>query len=330
MGKMRATRMIDVGRMVCEEIEIPPLADGQVLIKSEMASICGSDLHVVMMGAGLNHAFPCPHGYPGHEGIGQIVESKAAGLEEGQHVLTFPNPVVGECFNEYQRVGENYCVPLPESDLPRAHLLMAQQLGTVIYAMRKHPRDILGETVAVMGQGSAGLFWTYLLKRAGAAQIIVSDLSDARLSVSSQYGADVCVNAQADSLHTVVGDVTGGNGVDYLVEAVGRADTFRESVDHVRMDGGIMWFGLPSVDADINMRFHKFFRKRLHAASTYGAQDEDGASSFREALRLISTGEIDVSPLLSHVFPIEEIDEAMHLAHEPHDAQALKVSIEFS
>ena len=330
MGKMRATRMIDVGRMVCEEIEIPALADGQVLIKSEMASICGSDLHVVMMGAGVNHAFPCPHGYPGHEGIGQIVESKVDGLEEGQHVLTFPNPVVGECFNEYQRVGENYCVPLPESDLPRAHLLMAQQLGTVIYAMRKHPRDILGETVAVMGQGSAGLFWTYLLKRAGAAQIIVSDLSDARLSVSSQYGADVCVNAQTDSLHTIVGDVTGGSGVDYLVEAVGRAETFRESVDHVRIDGEIMWFGLPSVDADIEMRFHKFFRKRLHAASTYGAQDEDGASSFREALRLIATGEIDVSPLLSHVFPVEEIDEAMHLAHEPHDAKALKVSIEFS
>jgi threonine dehydrogenase-like Zn-dependent dehydrogenase len=91
-----------------------------------------------------------------------------------------------------------------------------------------------------------------------------------------------------------------------------------------------MWFGLPSVDADIEMRFHKFFRKRLHAASTYGAQDEDGASSFREALRLIATGEIDVSPLLSHVFPVEEIDEAMHLAHEPHDAKALKVSIEFS
>ncbi|MBK00947.1 MAG: hypothetical protein CL464_00620 [Acidimicrobiaceae bacterium] len=330
MEKMRATRMIDVGQMVCEEIDIPPVVDGQVLIESEMASICGSDLHVVMMGAGLSHNFPCPHGYPGHEGIGRIVESKAAGLEEGQHVLTFPNPVVGECFNEYQRVGASYCVPLPDCNLPRAHLLMAQQLGTVIYAMRQCPRDVVGETVAVMGQGSAGLFWTYLLKRAGAAQIIVSDLSDARLSVSTQYGADVCVNAQNDSMQTVVGDLTSGTGVDYLVEAVGRAETFRESVDHVRLDGEIMWFGLPSVDADIDMRFNKFFRKRLHAMSTYGAQDEEGAISFREALRLISTGEIDVSPLLSHVFPVEEIDDAMNLAHEPHEAQALKVSIEFS
>ena len=207
---MRATRMVDVGQMICEEIEVPDISDSQVLIKSEMASICGSDLHVVMMGAGLNHAFPCPHGYPGHEGIGQIVESKVSGLNEGQHVLTFPNPPVGECFNEYQRVGANYCVPLPDCDLPRSHLLMAQQLGTVIYAMKQHPRAVAGETVAVMGQGSAGLFWTYLLKRAGAAQIIVSDLSDTRLDVASSYGADVCINAGNNDLSSAVRDLTTG------------------------------------------------------------------------------------------------------------------------
>ena len=327
---MRATRMVDVGQMICEEIEIPDISDSQVLIKSEMASICGSDLHVVMIGAGLNHAFPCPHGYPGHEGIGQIVESKVSGLDEGQHVLTFPNPPVGECFNEYQRVGANYCVPLPDCDLPRSHLLMAQQLGTVIYAMKKHPRDVAGETGAVMGQGAAGVFGTYLLKRAGAAQVIVSDLSDTRLAVASSYGADVCVNAGNNDLSSAVRDLTTGKGVDYLVEAVGRPETFRESVDHVRMDGQIMWFGLPSGDSDIEMRFHKCFRKRLSAASTYGAQDETDAVSFREALDLIASGAIDVAPLLSHIFPVEKIDEAMHLAHEPHEDQALKVSIEFS
>ena len=91
-----------------------------------------------------------------------------------------------------------------------------------------------------------------------------------------------------------------------------------------------MWFGLPSVDSDIEMRFHKFFRKRLSAASTYGAQDETDAVSFREALDLIASGAIDVAPLLSHIFPVEKIDEAMHLAHAPHEDQALKVSSEIS
>ncbi|MGY9073818.1 MAG: zinc-dependent alcohol dehydrogenase [Acidimicrobiales bacterium] len=329
MDMMRASRMVDVGRMVCEEIEIPRLGDNQVMVKSEMASICGSDLHMVMMGAGLAFSTPCPHGYPGHEGIGQIVESKVEGLDVGTHVLTFPNPPVGECFNEYQRVGATYCTPLPAAELPRTHLLMAQQLGTVVFARRKRPRDVLGETVVVMGQGSAGLFWTYLLKRAGAAQVIVSDLSDARLAVAKSYGADVCVNAATGNLREVVADLTGGVGADYVVEAVGRAESFLESVELSRAGGELMWFGLPSLDGSIDMRFDKFFRKRLTASSVFGAQDESDAVSFREALRLISTGQIDVEPLLSHVYDVSQVGDAMNLAHEPHDAGALKVSISF-
>ena len=321
--------MVDVGRMECEEIEIPPLHDGQVMVRSEMASICGSDLHVVMMGAGVGFPMPCPHGYPGHEGIGEIVESRVLGLDVGTNVLTFPNPPVGECFNEYQRVGATYCTPLPVTELPNSHLLMGQQLGTVIFARRKHFRDVHGETVVVMGQGSAGLFWTYLLKREGAERVIVADLSDARLAVARSYGADVCVNATTDSLYETVQDLTGGRGADYVVEAVGRSDTFLDSVNMVRLDGELMWFGLPSVDGRIPMRFDKFFRKRLKAASTYGAQDEGDAVSFRDALRLIATGQIDVSPLLSHVYSVADVGDAMRMAHEPHEAGALKVSINF-
>ena len=167
------------------------------------------------------------------------------------------------------------------------------------------------------------------MKRAGAAKIIVADLSDTRLVVSKQYGADVCVNASRDSLYEAVQDHTDGRGADYVVEAVGRSETFLDSVNLVRMDGEIMWFGLPSVDGEISIRFDRFFRKRLKAASTYGAQEEGDAASFREALRQIAGGEIDVAPLLSHVFSVEDINEAMHTAHEPHDVGAMKVSINF-
>ncbi|WP_419842170.1 zinc-dependent alcohol dehydrogenase [Candidatus Poriferisodalis sp.] len=350
---MKAGRMVEVGRMECEEIPVPSLneaslsdapstvpdaafgstsPDFDVLIRSEMASICGSDLHMVMMGAGLAHRPPCPHGFPGHEGIGTVVESRAPGLAEGTHVLTFPNPPVGECFNAYQRVNSAYCVPLPAGDVPRSQMLMAQQLGTVIYAMRRHPRDVSGETVMVMGQGSAGLFFTYLLKRAGAQRVIVSDLSAARLAVAQAYGADECLNAAElgnAGVIEAVRDMTDGVGADYVVEAVGRSDTFLDSVELARIDGALLWFGLPSTDDNIHVRFQKFFRKRLTAASTYGAQEEPGAMSFRQALRLIASGAIDVSPLLSHVFDVSDIGDAFRLAHEPHDAGALKVSVRF-
>ncbi len=350
---MKAGRMVDIGRMECEEIPVPTLTvvaseaapsprlgaalsfasvNFDVLIRSEMASICGSDLHMVMMGAGLAHRPPCPHGFPGHEGIGVVVESRAPALPEGTHVLAFPNPPAGECFNAYQRVNSGYCLPLPDCDKPRPHLLMAQQLGTVIYAMRQRPRDVNGETVVVMGQGSAGLFFTYLLKRAGAQRVIVSDLSPTRLAVAESYGADECLNAAElgnAGVIEAVHDMTDGVGADYVIEAVGRSDTFMDSVELARLDGEVLWFGLPSTDDNIHMRFQKFFRKRLAGSSTYGAQDEPDALSFRQALTLIASGEIDVSPLLSHAYDVSYIGDAFRLAHEPHDAGALKVSVTF-
>ncbi|MEM7408568.1 MAG: zinc-binding dehydrogenase, partial [Pseudomonadota bacterium] len=299
METIRAARMVEVGLMVCESIEMPRIEDGEVLVRTEMSSICGSDLHVVMMGTGVGHPLPCPHGYPGHEGIGTVVESRALELPEGTRVLTCPNPYNGQCFQAYQRIKAAYCVPLPETDVPAGELMMAQQFGTVMYAMQAFPRSLIGKTAVVMGQGSAGLFWSYLCKRAGAEQVIVSDLSSARLAASQKFGADTCVNVRNGDLETVVKDLTQGRGAGFVVEAVGRPETFLESVHVAATDGEIMWFGLPGTDGSMPMDFNQFFRKRLRANSQYGAQFEAGASSFREALRLIANREIDVSPLLS-------------------------------
>lgn len=328
-GLMRAGRMIGQNEMVCEETPIPDARDGELLVKTEMASICGSDLHVVCMGSGGAHTPPCPHGYPGHEAIGEVIASNDPSVAEGTQVLCAPNVPVSEGFSEYQRIGAPYAIPLPETDVSRPELLMGQQLGTVIYAMRQHPQDVVGKTVMVMGQGSAGLFFTYLLKRAGAARVIVADLSDARLAVAKQYGADVAINAGTDDAVAAVADLTDGVGADYLVEAVGRRNTFHQSVDLVRVGASMLWFGLPDSDDSISISFAKFFRKKLSAASTYGAQDEGDRVSFKAALDLIARREIDVSPLLSHIYPIEEINTAFATANEPIEEGALKVSVSF-
>ena len=329
MSKMRSARLVEIGRMECDEIEMGPLQPGKVRVQTEMASICGSDLHRVKMGALMEYELPCPHGYPGHEGIGQVVESQSEHLPEGTHVLTFPNTTTCEGFNEYQRIEAKYCLPLPNSEMSRPEMMMAQQFGTVIYAMKKHPREIQGKTAVVIGQGSAGLFWTYLIKRAGASKIIVSDLSDARLKVSKKYGADVCINAGREDLMPVVLDLTQGLGADYVVEAVGQSQTLLQSVEAVQLDGEVHWFGLPSVDENIPFSFAQFFKKRVRAVTTYGAQDEPGSSSFQEALELIHEKKIDVSPLLSHRYPIEDINLAMEVAHRPVEEEALKVSVHF-
>jgi threonine dehydrogenase-like Zn-dependent dehydrogenase len=320
--------MVGVNDIQCVETPIPEIGDNQVLVKTHMASICGSDLHVVCFGAGLRNPLPCKHGYPGHEGIGEIVASNHPNVTVGQRVLCFPDASVSEGFSEYQRMDGRYVLPLPETTVSDAELLMAQQLGTVIFAARQRPVDVVGRTILVLGQGSAGLFWTYWLKRNGAARVIAADLSDTRLAVSTAYGADVTLNVGEVDIFEAIEELT-GEGPDYVVEAVGRKETLFQSIDLVRPDGDLMWFGLPDTDDSVQISFAKFFRKRLTASSTYGAQQEGDSLSFKAALDLISGGHIDVTPLLSHIYPIEEITTAFSVANDPVPEGALKVSLTF-
>jgi L-iditol 2-dehydrogenase len=327
MNKMRAARYVEKGRMVCEQAALPPLQDGDVLVRTELAAICGSDLHVVYDGLSFL-PFPCPHGYPGHEGVGSVVESRSPLFTAGARVLTCPSGPAMRGFAEYQALPGRECVALPAYDGPVEHLLMAQQFGTTIFALRQMPTDVVGKTVLVMGQGSAGQFFAYNLKRAGAAKVIVSDKSEARLAAAKRIGADVAVKADPATVAEAVKEHTGGQGVDYLVEAVGHADSFLHAVDYVKVDGQMLWFGLPDSNEPVRFNFQDYFRKRLRSYSTYGTQQEGDQASFKLALNLIATKQIDVTRMVTHHVPIERIDQALRIAYDRSD-NALKVAVTF-
>jgi L-iditol 2-dehydrogenase len=320
---VKAARWVDVGRVVCEEVAVPPVADGDILVRTAYASICGSDLHTVFLGAPPRGA----SGYIGHEGAGEVVASRCAGFEPGDSVLTVPQALAGRCLAEYQALPGSACIPLPTT-VPLSHLVMAQQLGTVIYALRYHPLDVIGKDVAVIGQGSAGAFFTFLLRRAGAARVLVSDKSPARLAYARTLGADLAVDAGARDFRAAVLETTGGQGAGVVVEAVGSRETFPLSLELAALGATIVWFGLPEGADYYPFSFHEFFRRRLTAHCVFGAQDEPGLESFRYAVRLIADGAIDVTPLLSHMLPIEEVGDAFRIAHDRTD-NALKVSIKF-
>jgi L-iditol 2-dehydrogenase len=323
---MKAAQWVGLGNVVCVDAPVPAPAEGELLVRTAYASICGSDLHGVYGGAPPQ---PGPPGYPGHESVGEVVESRHPGFAPGDQVLTAPHaaPATGRTLAEYQAVSADFCVKLP-SGPPLSHLLMAQQLGTVIYALRQHPFDYLGKDVAIIGQGSAGAFFTFLLRQAGAARIFTSDLSPARLAYSRQLGADLAVNAGTDDFLAAVLEATGGQGAGVVVEAVGSRATFPLSLELAAPGALLVWFGLPEGDDPYPLSFRDFFRRRLAAYSTFGAQGEPGLESFRHAVRLIASGAIDVSPLLSHLLPIEKVEDAFRMAHDRTDG-ALKVSVKF-
>ncbi len=326
---MKAARWVDVGRVVCEEVPRPSPSGGEVLVRTAYTSICGSDLHSVYGGA------PPPGvaaGHPGHESVGEVVESRCPGFEPGDRVLTVPHFVDGRCMAEYQALPGAFCIRLP-GRAPLSHLLMAQQLGTVIYALRYRPLDLVGRDVAVIGQGSAGAFFTFLLKRAGAARVLVSDKSPARLAYARQLGADLAVlagsgDASEGDFRSAVLEATGGRGADLVVEAVGSRETFPLSLELAAARATVLWFGLPEGTGDYPFSFPEFFRKFLTAYAISGTQGEPGFGSFRYAVRLIDDGAIDVTPLLSHLLPIDEVEKAYQIAHDRTDG-ALKVSVSF-
>lgn len=324
---MKAAVVTGPGTIACETAEVRGPQDGDVVVRMRMASICGSDLHVIFTPMG-SPRYPSHPGYPGHEGVGEVVESRHPGFNPGDVVLTVPHAWVGACFAEYQTLPGDSCIAVPATDVPLSHVLMAQQLGTVIYALGRRPLDATGKTALVLGQGSAGAFFTFLLRRAGAEKVVVVDREEARLAYGRTLGADVVVDASTHDARAAVKDATAGRGGDIVIEAVGKPDTLADSVELAAPDAELIWFGLPESDAPVPLPFPAFFRKRLSARSTFGAQGEPGLESFREALRIILAREIDVGPLLSHVFPIDDVAEAVAVADDRRDG-ALKVSISF-
>jgi L-iditol 2-dehydrogenase len=314
------------GRIACEEAPAPEPAPGKVLVRMQMASICGSDLHIVYHGYPIRD-YPLAPGAPGHEGVGVVADGGGTGFEPGEAVLTAPNIWSSRNFARYQLIDPGFLVRLPAGH-DSAHLLMAQQLGTVLFAARKLP-DLTGKTVAVIGQGSAGLFHDFVVRRLGAARVITVEPNAARREAGRALDVDETVDVTGQAAVDAVLDLTGGQGADVVVDAVGGYPTLNDAVGMVRAEGHVHVFGLPDRFGHTPFDLAGFVLKRLDMTTVFGAQDEPGIPAFHEAVRLISEGAIDMAPYVTHRFPLEQVAEAFALAHEPRDG-ALKVSLTIS
>lgn len=332
---MKAAQVFDVGDIrYVGDIPMPEPTAEEALVKTSMASICGSDLHMAGMGWQIAE-YPAPAGHPGHEAVGVVVEPPLRYPEDcwgdvlkaGDLVLAVPHIWDSLCFAEYMKVHANHMLKLTGS-VPLEHLLMTQQLGTVLFASRRLPRSLAGLTCAVLGQGSAGLFWDFVLKRRGASRVIAIEPVAHRRELGRRYGADDVVGARDEAATAALMDLTDGIGADIVIEAVGSTATLSQAFHLVRDEGMCVLFGLPESNDPVPFDYTEMFKKRANAYSILGAQIEPGLKTFREALRLISEGEIDMGPIVTHVYGIERIGEAFELAKRRDDG-VVKVGITF-
>ena len=107
MRTMKAAVVTKLKRVECQDVGMPESTRGLVLVKTTMASICGSDLHIAYMGWNVNK-FPLPPGHPGHEAIGKVVDGGDTEFNNSQNVLTLPNVWKSRAFAEYQLIEPQY------------------------------------------------------------------------------------------------------------------------------------------------------------------------------------------------------------------------------
>ncbi len=320
---MRATQVLAPGKFQFVDLPKPTAGPGEALVRTKQVSLCGSDYHAIYHSA--ESAYPLPPGMSGHEVMGVVEEINAPGssMRVGDQVLALVRGNRGMA--EYVAVAVDDLLPL-KNHLPTEELLQAQQLGTVIYATQHLPTNVVAKTVVVIGQGSAGLWWNYMMRRLGARKVIAIDLQGHRVAISEQYGATHTIhNADVDALSTVY-NLTGGRMADIVVEAAGEAESIRMAVDLVRPHGTILYFGVPRLNT-LEYPFFDLFRKTVLVRTIVGALSDPNHECTRMALDLIERGEAKVGPMITHRFPFDQVFDAYEL-QTTRDEGAIKIVID--
>lgn len=312
------------------DFPVPVPGPGQVLVEMAYASVCGSDVHLALDGFHRPEMLDAP-GYPGHEGAGTIVavgadvhltgadgETTPGALSPGMRVITVPSGRLGGCFAQYQAIDAGSVIPLREDDvLERA--LMAQQLGCTIAALAKYWREGT-RTAAVLGLGSAGQFFTQLL-RARGVEVYASDVDAARIGFGRELGARA---VHADELDALVAGAH-PEGVDLVVEAAGLDATRAQAVELARHRGVVGAFGYPET-WEGTFPTMAAFRKSVTVEWFSNAQGEPGQWCFHEALEAIRTGAVRVDHMTQVRMGLEDVPRALE-ATRAHGEGAAKITI---
>ena len=323
---MKSGIFTEKGVVGCYEVDIPSKNESEVLVQTLRSSICGSDLHVAYNGWGVDK-FPLPPGYPGHESVCEVVDGRGTNYSEGQLVLAVPIISEARSFSEYQVISEKQLLAI-DKDISVNEILMAQQLGTVVFAIRDLPK-LDGRSVVIIGQGSAGLFHTFMCKRLNAGKIITVDPVSERCDISKNIGADIVVNSKGEQANEAVFEVTDGVGGDVVIDAVGSIETLNQAVHIAKSNADILLFGLPTTESKVLFDWSTMFKKNLNLKAIHGAQHEIGLPDFKLACDLIEKKEIDVTDFVTHTFRLEEIQKAFDLVESKKDG-VIKAAIRFN
>jgi 2-desacetyl-2-hydroxyethyl bacteriochlorophyllide A dehydrogenase len=314
-----------------EEIEKPTLEEGEVLLRVRACGICGSDLHTYRHGMfqevlGLPVETGC---ILGHEFSAEVAEicGDVAGVKVGDRVIT----VARGANAEYIKIGQ------PETELLNSfdesisfvEAATTEPLGTSLHAVNlADPKD--REIHVIMGAGIIGLGVLQCIKFQSSARTIVVDLSDKRLAMATELGADLTINAgKTDVVLRMMGpglldlDVPLAGQVDAVYDCAGVGKNFegtsvlQQALSIVKEDGKVVIVAVFERQPEIE--WNLVVRKGIRLFGSWAWKPEELA----QASRLISSGKIDRKPLISHTFSLEDAGKAYETQLQ--EEEAIKV-----
>jgi L-iditol 2-dehydrogenase len=345
---MQAAVYRGVNNVCLEEVPVPEIGRGEILVRVHTCGICGTDLKKIASGS---HSAPRIFG---HETSG-VVANTGEGVTKfsaGDRVVMFHHIPCGECYycrhktfaqcDTYKKVGctagfepsgggfaqyvrvmdwivDQGTVRIPDG-ISFEQACFVEPVNTCIKGVETLHLQA-GETVLVIGQGPIGLILATLAKRAGA-RVITSDLHPARLTMAESFGLKTTIDASKADAVQAVRAMTEGRGADAVILAVGGNSLIRPAMDATRPGGRVLLFA-QTVRGEVTIDPAAVCVDEKTLLGSYSASVELQG----ESVRFVMNREMDLERLISHRFPLENSVEALSLAAHP-QPDSMKIVIQ--
>lgn len=327
---MKAALLYGLKDLRLEDVAVPEIQAGEVLVRVKAATTCGTDLKIFQRGY-VEKVVKLPTIF-GHEWAGDVVQV-AEGMDwpkvgmrvragnsapclhctmcqKGKYNLCENMIWLWGAYAEYIKVPSRM-VLINMQELPQ-HLSYEEAAVTEPLACVLHGVDDaqvgLGDTVAIIGAGPIGLLHLLTVKRIGVRKVIVIDLVDERLDYARKLGADETINGKEDVVEEVR-KLTDGYGADVVIEAIGLPSTWEQALMLVRKGGKVLEFGGCPPGTEVKIDAERLHYGELTLLGTFHTTP----LHFRKALNLIASRTIDVRPLITRKMSLDHIKDAFEV-----------------
>jgi alcohol dehydrogenase len=346
---MKAAVFVEAGKIELQERPIPKIGPTDALLRVTTTTICGTDVHI------LKGEYPVTPGrIVGHEPVGVIAAlgDAVTGYQVGQRVIAGAITPCGQCETcldghtsqcggkaiggwklgntidgcqaEFVRIPDATAnLALVPDELTDEQVLMCPDIMSTGFGGAESGHVRIGDVVAVFAQGPIGLCATAGARLKGASRIFAIESVPARAKISRLLGAEVVIDHTAQDPVAAIMRLTAGRGVDVAIEALGTQDTFELCLKVLRPGGVLSSLGVYAGKLTMPL---EAFHAGLGDISIVSTLCPGGKERMRRLMSVVCSGGVDLRPLVTHRFRLDQIEEAYHLFAHQGDG-VLKVAI---